>query len=432
MNRDKQRQRIVQYLKDGEKTPGELQIGMEVEHYILRKEDLTTVNYFDDPGVETILRALRDKGYEAVEENGHVLQVDVPEGAITLEPGSQFEFSLDRRNTAMELGTSYQNVWSRVQEVFPEEFLLVNLGYHPVTGIDEIRILPKGRYGHMFEYFKQRGHMAHNMMKGTAALQIAVDYTSEEDFVRKFQLLNRLTPIFYVLFDNAAVFEKEPAPHRAMRMKIWENTDSDRSGIVKGSLSNDFSYEAFADYILDNPLIFKHENGEDVSVGNRTFADEFDPEKDPDEFIYHAVSIVFPDVRAKHYIEFRVMDAVPLALSLACVALLRGILYNEDNLNTLSETYAGVTEEELHAVREAAQEDGFKTRYLDRSITKHAKELLKLASGALKKEERELLTPLSIYVEKRMAPRDIFQLIHTTESLEAAVRTFAVERTDTK
>ena len=66
MNRDKQRQRIVQYLKDGEKTPDELQIDMEVEHYILRKEDLTTVNYFDDPGVETILRALRDKGHNAV------------------------------------------------------------------------------------------------------------------------------------------------------------------------------------------------------------------------------------------------------------------------------------------------------------------------------------------------------------------------------
>lgn len=102
MNRDKQRQRIVDYLKDGAKQ-GDLHIGLELEHYIVRKADLTTVNYFDEPGVETLLRALKDKGYPVVEEKGHVLQVDLPDGAITLEPGSQFEFSLFAKPTAKRI-----------------------------------------------------------------------------------------------------------------------------------------------------------------------------------------------------------------------------------------------------------------------------------------------------------------------------------------
>lgn len=405
---------------------------MELEHYILRKSDHTTVNYFDVPGVETILQGLKDKGYATVEEDGHILQVDLPEGAITLEPGSQFEFSLHRTATAKELGQAYDRVWRLVQEVLPEEYMLVNLGYHPVTKIDEIRILPKGRYAHMFEYFKKRGSMAHNMMKGTAALQLAVDYTSEEDFVTKFQLLNRLTPIFYVLFDNAAIFEKEEAPHRVMRMEIWENTDSDRSGIVKGSLEKSFGFEAFAEYILDMPLIFNHENGKDVSVGDRTFSEIFDPEKDSDDLIYHAVSIVFPDVRAKKYIEFRVMDSVPVTLSVACAALLRGILYEDNNLKKLSEKYAGVTEKELDEVRKQALDQGFKTKYLDTTLYKLAKELLKLAKKGLSEEEAELLTPLAIYVDKRMAPRDVFELLATTEGVGTAIRAFAVERTNEK
>lgn len=427
MNRDKQRQRIVDYLKDGAKQ-GDLHIGLELEHYIVRKADLTTVNYFDEPGVETLLRALKDKGYPVVEEKGHVLQVDLPDGAITLEPGSQFEFSLFAKPTAKELQKAYRRMLDMVYEVLPEAFMLVNLGYHPVTTIDSIRILPKGRYAHMFEYFKKRGTMAHNMMKGTAALQIAVDYTDEKDFVTKFQLLNRLTPVFYVLFDNAAIFENEEAPHRAMRLKIWENTDSDRSGIVKGSLKDSFGYAAFADYILDNPLIFKNDGKEDVSVGDRTFADEFDPDTDSDDFIYHAVSIVFPDVRAKKYIEFRVMDSVPIALAAGCAALLRGILYDKDNLKYLAKRYGGVTEKALHRVRHEALHDGYKTKYLDTNIRKLAKELLRLAEKGLKDEERELLVPLHIYVDKSMAPRDVFELLVASEGMDTAVRAFAAER----
>lgn len=85
----------------------------------------------------------------------------------------------------------------------------------------------------MYDYFKNKGTMAHNMMKGTASLQVTIDYLNEEDFKRKYFLSNVLTPIFYGLFDNTYIFEKEPLETYTIRQKIWENTDKERSGLLK-------------------------------------------------------------------------------------------------------------------------------------------------------------------------------------------------------
>lgn len=427
-NREKQKERVVAYLASGCKAPGTEKIGFELEHYIVRKSDGRTVNYFDDPGVETVLRGLKAQGYEAQGEGDHLLQVDVPGGVITLEPGSQFEFSLDQRAEVRDLLVLYWETIRRLCGILPDEYMLVNVGYHPVTKIDEIRILPKERYDHMFNYFKKRGTMAHNMMKGTAALQVATDFLSEEDFVKKFQLLTRLTPVFYTMFDNTARFEGEKNEERNIRMTIWENTDTDRSGIVKGSLSKDFGFGAFADYILDCPIIFRVENGETLSTGDHTFADLFDPDAHGDDFIYHAVSIVFPDVRVKQYIEFRVMDSVPAALAAACAVLIKGILYDEKNLDRYSEMLSEITEKKLAKIREKSRKKGYDTPFLDETIHDFAKDLIKHAKKALSEEEAAILAPLEEYVDRKMAPRDVFALVEAGQGLDNAIHAFSVER----
>ena len=427
-NRNDQQQKVIDYIASGCKAPGTEQVGLEIEHYLVRSSDLRTVNYFDQPGVETVLRDIRDLGYEASGEGDHVLQVDLPLGAITLEPGSQIEFSLERRSNIVDLVSNYDQTREIVERVLPDDFWMVNLGYHPVTKIDEIKILPKKRYDYMFNYFKKRGKMAHNMMKGTAAVQIALDYTSEADFVKKFQLLTRLTPVFYTMFDNAAHFEGEANPMRNTRMKIWENTDSDRSGIIPGSLSEDFGFGAYADYILDNPIIFRVVDGEAVSVGDQTFAELFDPEKDGEDFIYHAVSIVFPDVRVKRYIEYRVMDSVPISLAGACCAVLKGLLYHADNLNAYSERLAPMTEAELHRIREESESKGYDTPFMGGTILSFAQEMLQSVKKGLAPEEVALLGPLEDLVSRGLAPRDVFAAIEEKSGLEAAVRAFSAER----
>lgn len=62
-----------------------------------------------------------------------------------------------------------------------------------------------------------------------------------------------LTPILSLICDNSPVFEGKPRPHKLMRTDIWLHTDGDRCGLVPGALSSGFTFEDYAEYVLDTP-----------------------------------------------------------------------------------------------------------------------------------------------------------------------------------
>src|SRR5699024_9962597 len=153
---------------------------------------------------------------------------------------------------------------------------LLGIGYHPVTVIDDIKISPKKRYGYMYNHFKDKGSRSHNMMKGTAAVQVILDYNSQEDFIRKYRLGSALSPILYTIFENAYIFEGKPVDFHGVRQYIWKNTDPERSGLVKTAFDKDFSYEKYAEYILDTDVIFIDDEKGLRSTKGLAFKDVFD------------------------------------------------------------------------------------------------------------------------------------------------------------
>ncbi len=108
---------------------------------------------------------------------------------INLEPGGQIEFSFSPKNSIREIEKTYNTMINDLEPILKDNnYNLITLGYQPVTKINELKILPKKRYKMMFDHFKKRGELAHNMMLGTASTQISLDYSSEEDFSKKFAL----------------------------------------------------------------------------------------------------------------------------------------------------------------------------------------------------------------------------------------------------
>ena len=116
------------------------------------------------------------------------------------------------------------------------------------------------------------------MMKGTAALQVSIDFSSEEDYKRKFKVANALSPVLHGIFDNGFYFEGERWPKYNLRAEIWNNCDSARCGIVDKALDEDFSYEKYADYLLNRPPIFIFKDNEVVYTGDKLIREIFDPE----------------------------------------------------------------------------------------------------------------------------------------------------------
>ena len=422
MDYEKQLEAVINYIKSGEKLKEDFTIGMEMEHFIVDKDSLKTVSYFGDNGVGATLRELHNHGCAAYKEGDYILGLENDDLAVSTEPGSQFEVALSSKWNIDELKDIYIKNMRKLVEIFDKKNqAMVTLGYHPVTKIDEIKILPKKRYDFMYKYFNERGDMAHNMMKGTCSLQCSIDYSSEKDFVRKYKIANCLSPVFYTLFDNVYIFEGEPSKNRNMREIIWENTDTDRSGMYKFSFDDDLSYKKYAEHILNTPLIFSiDENHEPYYVGKTTFKEVFEDVKDTG-LIFHALSIVFPDVRAKRYIEIRMMDEIKYPLNFSAVALIKGLFYDETNLDKLSELFKNMTYENCMKAKLDAREKGLDATFMNVNMLEFCKMLVYMAKNGLPANEIGYLIPLEEMLEKGMNPRDQFEKIYEEKGLREAV-----------
>ena len=247
----------------------------------------------------------------------------------------------------------------------------------------------------MFEYFKTHGTMSHNMMKGTAGLQLSMDFTSEEDFKKKFVVSNAITNAFYTLFDNGYFFQGEPTSH-AIRAKIWENTDPERSGLPKNAFI-DNSYEGYAEYLVNTTAIFGFVDGEMVPTGDKKIGELLD-ENSTKEELEHLMTMVFPDVRVKKFLELRMMDSVPYPYNFGAYALLKGLLYNEDNLNMLYEGFKDLSPEVILKTREDMYVYGNEAKFLDKTLKEWTEVFISMAENVLG-EEKSYLEPLKELIE---------------------------------
>ncbi len=413
---------VVNYIKGGEKDEKDFSIGMEMEHFIIDKDTLKAVSYYGENGIESTLKELENMGFEASREDGHILNLEKDGVFVSIEPASQFEISLDSKWDIQELEKKYIEVFKNLAELFDRKNqAIMPLGYHPVSKIDEIKILPKKRYDFMYNYFNDKGKYAHNMMKGTCSLQCSIDYSSEEDFKRKYKIASCLSPVLYTMFDNSYIFEGEPSKSRNMREVIWENTDKDRTGLYPFSFDEDLSYEKYAEHILNTPLIFSYdENGNQVYVGEKTFKEEF-KNLDDENLIFHALSIVFPDVRLKRYIEIRMMDEIKYPLNFACVSLIKGLFYDKMNLAKLEDLFKNVDYDACMKAKISAREKGLQAGYMDYKMIDLCKKIVQIAKDGLPANEIGYILPLQDLLEEGISPRDIFEKNYKENGLRQAV-----------
>ncbi|NLY09077.1 MAG: glutamate--cysteine ligase [Tissierellia bacterium] len=398
-------QRFVNLIRAGEKPIHNFKVGVELEHIIVHQNDGSSVPYLGDEGIEGIMQDLIAKGWVAHDESGYVLTVTKEDMIITTEPGAQLEFSMTPKKTIAEMEETYNKFQSELLPILEERGLwALSIAYHPKTKINEINLLPKDRYHNMFDYFKQHGSRSHNMMKGTCALQIAVDFSDEEDYRKKFYVSNMLSNVFYSMFENGFFFEGEPCEMHNIRAYIWENTDNDRSGLVKGALDPDFNYEKYAKYLLERPAIYAYVDGEMTYTKGALIKDLVDPENAKDEELMHLFTMFFPDVRTKNFIEIRMFDAVPYPLSFSAIALMKGLLYDEENLEELYQSCRNLDVDRVMSARQELYYKGFGASQCERTVFEVALDLLEMARLGLPLDERKYLEPLEEMLTNRMNP----------------------------
>lgn len=415
------RERMIECFAEGE-TEKEL-VGVEFEHFLVDKESLRSYHYDEPNGQLEIVRKMTQEGWLVdYQENDNIFSIKKDGTYISFEPGGQFEISIKAATSIVAIEQTYLEVKQAVEKHLTDKQILVSLGYHPMSKIDDLPLLPKARYGLMYDYLHQHGYMARNMMKGTASTQVIVDYKNEKDFIKKFRVANFLSPFIARLFDASPVFEGELYEGENLRIKIWENTDISRSKYPKSSMGIDFGYAAYADYIAGIKPIFLPTQDDVRITGDQTLGELALEGYLTDAEIEHGLSMAFPDVRLKRYLELRMPDALPYPMNFAIPTLIKGLFYNQALLDEYYDFSLSFSEQDLIKLNDDLKHN-YDARLTcgDKSFTCEAfiNELLDKVYTQLDCSEKKYLKPFIDFYMKHKSVSHYLKSVHGTPAFKS-------------
>ncbi|QDH12912.1 glutamate--cysteine ligase [Formicincola oecophyllae] len=304
----------------------------------------------DPGGIEDVLKGFEatsteSAGWKPAYDQGKVIALSgtgTNKGAaISLEPAGQFELSGAPLRTIHETKAELENHFNQLRPVAASLGLGFSpLGFQPLWRRSELPWMPKSRYAIMRAYMPKVGTMGLDMMQRTCTVQTNLDFGSEADMARKMRVSLALQPLNTALFANSPFQEGRLSGWTSRRALSWLSTDDARSGIVPSFFEDNFSFEAYVQWVLDVPMYFIIREGRYINAAGCSFrawlagADQAPlrgHRPTVGDFEDH-LTTAFPDVRLKTFLEMRAADAGSPAMMVAHSALWTGLLYDEPTL----------------------------------------------------------------------------------------------------
>ncbi|HKM88183.1 MAG TPA: glutamate--cysteine ligase [Xanthobacteraceae bacterium] len=396
------RDELVDWLAQGVKAKSQFRIGTEHEKFAFTLEGHRPVPYQGRRGIRALLDGMRHLlGWQPIMEGPNIIGLfDVTGGgAITLEPGGQFELSGAQVETVHQTSSELMAHLAQVREVAqPLHIGFLGIGMTPSWTRAEMPKMPKGRYKIMTAYMPKVGTLGLDMMYRTCTVQTNLDFSSEADMVKKLRVSLSLQPVATALFANSPFTEGKPNGFLSYRAEIWRDTDKDRTGMLPWAFETGMGFERWVDYALDVPMYFVKHGDEYADVAGQSFRDLM-AGKLPgmpgtratiSDWSNH-ISTIFPEVRLKRYLEMRGADSGPVPDLLALPALWVGILYDDVSLDAAWDLVQDWTVEERQKLRDDVPRQGLAAKVHGRTVFAVATDMIKLArSGLARRKHRDV------------------------------------------
>lgn len=398
-------EKIAGYIRAGAKKSENT--GLELEHFIVDSNG-KGVEFYGESGVCAILEEISSFFDVKVYSEQYLISLANDDYCITLEPAAQLEISIRPCKTIKETEFYYNSFLKLLQPVLLRYgYRLETLGYRRNDKIEELPLIPKKRYELMDKYFQATGIYGRNMMRGTASAQVSIDYSDEKDCIKKMRLANTLSPIFALITDNSPFFEGEKYDKRMLRTKIWSSVDNERCGIVPGSMDDDFSIEKYAEYMLKVPVILVETKNGTAYTGDKKLSDIYSDRAMTVSEIEHALSMFFPDVRLKTYIEIRPGDSMPIEYTLSYAAFVKGIFLSTDLVCEYFDI-SKIACEDISNAKNALINDGFEAVIYDKKICNILDFLMLTAESSLPEEDKEYLSLMKNIINTKTTLKEGF------------------------
>lgn len=391
----------------------EEKIGVESEKLLIYKDNKKAVKYDD---VVKILECFDESQWERIYEQNNLIGLKSSIGSISLEPGSQIELSLlpfeNIDEIKKHLGEFYKNLEEYAQII---DAMVLHSGIQPVSTYEDIKIIPKKRYEYMTQYLPTKGLTPFVMMRETAGIQANFDYKTEEDAIRKLKLAVKMSPIISAIYSNSPVRNSKLTGYKSYRANSWLNVDEDRCGYISKKLfekNSIFTFKNYVDVLLDVPMIFIERNNKYYAY-NKTFR-EFMKEgyngitAELSDWQNH-ISLYFPDVRLKSYVEIRNNDAQNPQMTYSVPAFWKGIMYNNDAMAEIENILSKYSYDDYIQLRKEAPVNAINSNIGNTKVLNLVKEFFEISYASLSnngKEEQKYLEPIFAFIKAGRVPAD--------------------------
>ena len=393
------RDELVAWIAAGVKPPEKFRIGTEHEKLPFALNGHAPVPYEGRRGIRAILEGMRHLlGWEPIMESEHIIGLaDVTGGgAITLEPGGQFELSGAQLESVHQTCSEVHSHLAQLREVAePLGVGFLGIGMSPKWTRAETPVMPKGRYKIMSAYMPKVGSLGLDMMFRTCTVQVNLDFSSEADMVKKLRVGLALQPLATALFANSPFTEGKPNGFLSFRSEIWRDTDADRTGMLPWAFEDGMGFERWTDYALDVPMYFVKRGDTYHDVSGQSFRDlmqgqiaSLPGERATISDWANHLTTTFPEVRLKRYLEMRGADGGPSARLCALPAFWAGLLYDPQALDAAWDLVKDWSAEERQKLRDDVPRLGFNAEIRGRKVRGLARDVVSLARDGLARRKR--------------------------------------------
>ena len=378
---------LSNWFRSGIKPESEWGIGTEHEQFLYNKKDFTRLAYDTQPGIRMVLEEMQKENWKPVLEGDNLIALSANGATITLEPGGQLELSGDNLATVHETYAETKHHFEVLSALGDKlGFYNLPIGFDPFWKREDIPWMPKERYKYMKSWMPKKGKLGLDMMTRTSSIQLNLDFSSEEDMVKKAQVAQAFQAVVMALFANSPFTENHPNGYISYRSKVWDDTDNDRCGFLPFVFDKDFGFDRWTEYLLDVPMYFIFRNEKYYPANGMTFR-EFMVTSKPfeptiEDWEIHAAT-VFPDIRLKKFLELRGADAGGLNQITALAAFWVGLLYDQQALDKAHKMAKEMDVDLICGLRAQVPKNGLKAQYKSVLLLDIARQLVQISFEGL-------------------------------------------------
>ena len=393
------RDELVAWFEAGNKPKPEWRAGTEHEKFAFTLNGHKPVPYQGPRSIRALLEGMQHLlGWEPIIEGDNIIGMfDVTGGgAISLEPGGQFELSGAPVETVHQTCKELMAHLAQLREVAaPLGIGFLGIGMTPNWTRAEMPTMPKGRYKIMTNYMPKVGTYGLDMMYRTCTVQTNLDFSSEADMVKKLRVSLALQPVATALFANSPFTEGKPNGFLSMRSQIWTDTDNQRAGMLPFAFEDGMGFERYVDYALDVPMYFVKRADKYIDVSGMSFRslmagrlDNLAGERATISDWANHISTIFPEVRLKRYLEMRGADSGPWRRLPSLTAFWVGLLYDQDSLDAAWDLVKDWSAQERQKLRDEVPKRGFRATIGQTNAFTLARQTLALSRKGLERRQR--------------------------------------------